>query len=158
MVYLYAVHRTGAVRASWDAIEVTTRGTRGRLANAITWMPKRRDLMEEFEAWAFDLVDSRKLERFEGVIPVSPCTGNVCNDCFARTGEMRRTRKAGIPYHAFECTACGKQGDRHLVSARVAALLLQRAMLNDTGRQRAPRTRHNHSWVSSNDPPSKFLA
>ena len=134
MVYLYAVHRTGAVHTSWDSVEVTTRGTRGILANAITWMPKRRDLMAEFEAWAFDLVDSGKIERFEGVIPVSPCTGNVCDDCFACTGEMRRTRKTGIPYHAFECTACGRQGDRHQVSARAAALLLQRAMQSGTGR------------------------
>jgi hypothetical protein len=31
-----------------------------------------------------------------------------------------------FPYHEFECTWCGKTGNRHQVSARVAALLLRR--------------------------------
>jgi hypothetical protein len=158
MVYLYALHRTGAAHASWDAVDVATRGTRGSLAIAITTMPKRRDLMAIFERWAFDLVDAGKIGRFEGVIPVSPYTGNVCDACFARTGEMRRTRKPGIPYHSFECTACGRQGDRHQVSARVAALLLQCAVNTGTGRQPARKTHHDHSRVSSNDPLGNSLA
>jgi hypothetical protein len=158
MVYLYALHRTGAAHASWDAVEVTTRGTRGSLAIAITTMPKRRDLMAIFERWAFDLVDAGKIGRFEGVIPVSPYTGGVCDECFARTGEARRTRKIGIPYHAFECVACGRQGDRHEVSARVAALLLQHAMNPGTGRQPARKTNRDHSRVSSNDPLGNSLA
>nr|MDO8088878.1 hypothetical protein [Candidatus Sigynarchaeum springense] len=45
-------------------------------------------------------------------------------------GELARTRKPGTPYHEFACTACGKVGDRHQVSARVAALLLKRAIEN----------------------------
>jgi hypothetical protein len=43
-------------------------------------------------------------------------------------GELRRTRKDGIPYHEFECASCGKKGSRHQVSARVSALLLKRAI------------------------------
>ena len=125
MVYLYVMHRTGAKHASWDAVTVSTRGTRGTLAIAITSMPKRAGLLAEFKAWARDLASAGVLPRFEDVTPVSPYTGLVCDDCMARTGELRHTRKDGIPYHEFECTSCGKKGNRHQVSARVAALLLK---------------------------------
>ena len=126
MMYLYVVHRTGAKHASWDAIAVSTRGTKGTLAIAITSMPKRAGLHAEFETWARDLASAGLLPGFEDVTLVTPYTGGICDDCFAATGELRRTRKAAIPYHAFECTSCSKVGDRHVVSARVAALLLKR--------------------------------
>jgi len=130
MIYLHALHRTGARHASWDAVAVSTRGTRGSLAIAITTMPKRAGLLAEFKAWARDLVAAGLLPRFEDVTLVSPFTGQACDECFARTGELARTRKPGTPYHEFACTACGKVGDRHQVSARVAALLLKRAIEN----------------------------
>jgi hypothetical protein len=129
---LYAVHRTGAKHASWDAISVSTRGTKGTLAIAITGMPKRAGLLAEFEAWARDLTRAGVLPRFEGVTPVSPYTGQLCDECLARTGELQRTRKEGIPYHEFECAACGKKGNRHQVSARVSALLLKRTIEQNT--------------------------
>jgi len=125
MVYLYVVHRTGAKHASWDAVTVSTRGTRGTLAIAITGMPKRAGLLAEFKSWAYDLAGAGLLPRFEDVTPVSPYTGQACDECMARTGELRRTRKDGVPYHEFECASCGKKGDRHQVSARVSALLLK---------------------------------
>jgi len=138
MVYLYALHRTGAKHASWDAVSVSTRGTRGTLAIAITCMPKRAGLLGEFEAWAHDLASAGILPRFEDVTPVSPYTGQVCDDCMARTGEPRRTRKEGTPYHEFECASCGKRGNRHHVSARVSALLLKRTTeRNNTAAARA---------------------
>jgi hypothetical protein len=138
MVYLYALHRTGAKHASWDAVSVSTRGTKGTLAIAITGMPKRAGLLAEFEAWARDLASTGVLPRFEDVTPVSPYTGQVCDDCMARTGELRRTRRAGTLYHEFECTSCGKVGGRHPVSARVAALLLKQIVEQST--IAAPRT------------------
>ena len=125
MIYLYVLHRTGARHASWDAVTVSTRGTRGTLAIAVTGMPKRAGLLAEFETWARDLASAGLLPRFEDVTPVTPCTGRACDDCFATTGKLRHTRKASIPYHEFECTSCGKTGERHQVSPRVAALLLK---------------------------------
>ena len=125
MIYLYVLHRTGARHASWDAVAVSTRGTRGTLAIAITSMPKRAGLFADFETWAHDLASAGVLPRFEDVTPVTPYTGRACDDCFAATGELRYTRKAGIPYHGFECTSCGKHGNRHEVSARLSALLLK---------------------------------
>ncbi len=125
MIYLYALHRSGAKHASWDAITVSTRGTKGTFATAITGMPKRAGLLADFETWARDIATAGLLPHFEDVTPVSPYTGQACDDCFSRTGELRRTRKAGTPYHEFECTLCGKVGGRHPVSARVAALLLK---------------------------------
>ena len=125
MIYLYALHRTGAKHASWDAVTISTRGTRGTLAIAITGMPKRAGLLADFETWARDLASAGLLPRFEDVTPVSPYTGRACDECFATTGELRHTRKASIPYHEFKCTSCGKTGNRHQVSARVAALLLR---------------------------------
>ncbi|MBN2152365.1 MAG: hypothetical protein JW839_13015, partial [Candidatus Lokiarchaeota archaeon] len=59
---------------------------------------------------------------------MTPFTGQACDECFARTGVLRRTRKVGTPYHEFTCTECGRTGGRHQVSARVAALLLKRAI------------------------------
>ncbi len=126
MIYLYVLHRTGAKHASWDAVAVSTRGTRGTLATAITSMPKRAGLMAAFETWARDIASAGLLPRFKDVRPISPFTGGVCDDCLAATGELQRTRKTGIPYHEFECVSCGKAGDRHQVSARVAAQLLKR--------------------------------
>ena len=124
-LYLYCIHRTGAVHAGWDALAIDTRGTRGTLATAITYMPKRRDLMDELAAWASDLQSAGLLPRFKDVVPVSPYTGQTCDECFAATGRQGRTRKKGIPYHSFECTSCGATGNRHEVSARVSALVLQ---------------------------------
>ncbi len=132
MVYLYVLHRTGARHASWDAVAVSARGTRGTLAIAITNMPKRDGLLAEFEAWARDLARDGVLPRFEDVTPVSPYTGRICDDCIARTSQPRRTRKHGVPYHEFECASCGKKGNRHQVSARVSALLLKRAIEQNT--------------------------
>jgi hypothetical protein len=125
MIYLYVLHRTGARHASWDAVAVSTRGTRGTLATAIASMPKRAGLFADFKAWARDLASAGVLPRFEDVTPVTPYTGRACDDCFAATGELRHTRKASIPYHEFECTSCGKHGNRHEVSARLSALLLK---------------------------------
>ena len=127
MIYLYAIHRTGARHASWDAVTVSTLGKHGTLANAITYMPKRKDLKDEFESWSRDLVDAGLLPSFKGVTPVSPFTSQVCDDCFSRTGKQARTRKKGIPYHDFECTnpSCGNKGNRHEVSARVSAIMLK---------------------------------
>ena len=125
MIYLYVLHRTGARHASWDAVAVSTRGTRETLATAITYMPKRAGLVVDFETWARDLASAGLLPRFEDVTPVSPYTGHVCDACMARTGEMRHTRKAGIPYHEFACTTCDRTGGRHQVTARVGALLLK---------------------------------
>ena len=132
MIYLYTLHRTGAKHASWDAVTVSTRGTRGTLATAITGMPKRASLLVEFETWARDLASAGVLPRFEDVTPVTPYTGRACDDCFAATGELRHTRKAGIPYHGFECTSCGKTGNRHEVSARISALLLKQIIEQTT--------------------------
>jgi hypothetical protein len=132
MIYLYALHRTCAKHASWDAVAVSTRGTRGTLATAITGMPKRAGLLADFETWARDLASAGLLPRFEDVTPVTPYTGRACDDCFAATGELRYTRKAGIPYHEFECTSCGKTGGRHQVSARLAALLLKQIVEQNT--------------------------
>jgi len=125
MVYLYCLHRTGAVHAGWDAVAVDTRGKRGTLATAITYMPKRADLMVEFASWAADLQSTGLLPRFDGVTAVSPYTGQACDECFAATGKQARSRKKGTPYHTFECTSCGTTGNRHEVSARVSALVLR---------------------------------
>nr|MDO8085216.1 hypothetical protein [Candidatus Sigynarchaeum springense] len=49
------------------------------------------------------------------------------NGCYPQ-----RTRKPGTPYHEFACTTCGRVGNRHQVSARVAALLLKRYIEHGT--------------------------
>ncbi|MBD3185753.1 hypothetical protein GF325_02900 [Candidatus Bathyarchaeota archaeon] len=98
MTYLYCLHRTGARHAAWDAIAVDTRGKRGVLANAITYMPKRADLMDEFTSWAQDLKDAGLLPGFEDVTPISPYTSQVCDECLAESGVQARTRKKDIDY------------------------------------------------------------
>ncbi|MHA2000353.1 MAG: hypothetical protein ACTSU9_19765, partial [Promethearchaeota archaeon] len=84
--------RTRKPTKTWDALAIDTRGTRGTLATAITYMPKRRDLMDELAAWVSDLQSAGLLPRFKDVVPVSPYTGQTCDECFAATGRQGRTR------------------------------------------------------------------
>jgi hypothetical protein len=133
MVYLYCVYRTGATVAGWDSVAVDTRGTRGTLARAITYMPKRKGLEAEFVAWANDLKEAGLLVGFDRVVPVSPYTSQACDECFCRTGKQQRKRAPGTGYHEFRCTdlACPNHvttGNRHEVSARVSAILLKQVI------------------------------
>ena len=130
MIYLYTTYRTGASQVGWDSVSVETRGTRGTLAKSITYMPKRKDLMDVFEEWARDLLNANMLSRFKEVIPVTPFTSQACDECFSRTGKQARTRTKGIGYHEFKCTTPGcphhdNPANRHEVSARVSALVLK---------------------------------
>lgn len=135
MNYLYCVHRTGATHAGWDSVAVDTRGKRGTLAKAITFMPKKKGLMAEFEAWAMDAKEAGKLPRFVEVVPVSPYTSQACDECYARTGKQARTRSKDAKYHEFTCTTPGCPNhdaiaNRHEVSARVSAILLKNRVEN----------------------------
>ncbi|MHC4229169.1 MAG: hypothetical protein ACYSW0_17215 [Planctomycetota bacterium] len=135
MVYLYCMKRTGATHAGWDSVAVETKGKRGTLAKAITFMPKKKGLMAEFKAWARDLKDAGTLPRFEKVVPVSPYTSQACDACFAKTGKQSRTRSKETRYHEFKCTmsGCPSKGtiaNRHEVSARVSAIMLKQQVEN----------------------------
>lgn len=132
MRYLYVLWRVGAHHVSWDAIAVNPRGRRGQLATAITYMPKRHQLFEEFEGWARDLKQSGILPNYEDTIAVTPYTGQVCDQCLATTGKLKRTRKKDSPSTTFKCVECGTEGDRHQVSARVSALLLKQQVEAET--------------------------
>jgi hypothetical protein len=158
MVYLYATFRTGAIHVGWDSVAVDTRGKRGTLARAITFMPKKKGLLREFQAWANDLKAAGKLPQFGGVVPVSPYTSQVCDECFARTGKQARTRAKQVGYHEFTCTTsrCPNhdvKANRHEVSARVSALTLQRQFESDAAISTWYATRS--LGVSSIDPAGK---
>ena len=135
MVYLYSIYRVGATHVGWDSVTVDTRGKRGVLAKAITFMPKKKGLMAEFEAWVLDLKAAGKLPRFEKVVPMSPYTSQACDECFARTGKQAKTRSKDTKYHEFRCTTPGCPNhdtveNRHEISARVSAILLQKHVEN----------------------------
>jgi len=126
MVLLYVAYRTGAMHVSWDGIVgIMTRGKKGVLAKAITYMPKQKELYDIFESWAMDLKKQGYLSNYIKTEVVSPFTSQVCGECYKRTGEMRRTLKKGLPYDEFECEVCGKLSDRHSNAAHVSALLLK---------------------------------
>ncbi|TFG12848.1 MAG: hypothetical protein EU535_05720 [Promethearchaeota archaeon] len=126
MVYLYAGYRTKAQYFVWDSAQgISTRGTRGTLATAITYMPNRKHLFDEFVIWAQDLKEQGLLPHYQLTEPVSPFTSRVCAECFQKTGKMRRSLKPNTSYHNVTCSICGWKGDRHSNSARVSALLLQ---------------------------------
>jgi hypothetical protein len=124
--YAYITYRTGATHVGWDGIDVNTRGTRGTLARAVTYMPKQKGLYRYFVDLCGDLSAEHVLTGLEGIHVTSPYTSQVCDECLARDGVARRTRDQSTPYHVFKCTACGSEGNRHQVSARVGALLLKR--------------------------------
>jgi len=131
MVYLYVGWKTRAKYYGWDSIKgISTRGTNGMLAQAITYLPKRKALYKEFCQWASDLRDQGLLPAFKDVIPVSPFTSQTCASCFQQTGRRTRSRMKGIPYHEFACKECNRSTrkdskvHRHSNSARMDALLL----------------------------------
>ena len=137
MVYLYVAWKTRARYLGWDAIGgISTRNQRGALAQAITYLPKRKALYDEFRQWACDLKDQGLLSSFHEVIPVSPFNSQTCGHCFQQTGKQERTKVKGIPYDEFHCKNCGRntQTDskihRHSNSARVSALLLQKHVIS----------------------------
>jgi hypothetical protein len=132
MLYLYIAWKTKAKYLSWDAIAgISTRGLRGTLAQAITYLPKRKALYDEFKQWVQDLRDRGLLPHYQDAIPVSPFNSQVCAHCLQRTGAQSRTRVKGLPYDEFRCKSCSRSThrepeiNRHSNSSRVAALLLQ---------------------------------
>lgn len=137
MIYLFIAWKTKAKYLTWDAIGgITTRGQKGALAQAITYLPTRKALFEEFRQWAQNLSDQELLPHYQDTIPVSPFNSQVCAHCLQRTGEQKKTKVKNIPYDEFQCRSCGRstQHDRtihrHSNSARVAALLLQDSLLS----------------------------
>nr|MDO8112988.1 hypothetical protein [Candidatus Sigynarchaeota archaeon] len=126
LLYAYMAYRTGAKHVGWDGVEVMTRGTRGRLAKAVALMPKRKDLKDECSGLFMDLQDAGFLSSFQMLHITSPYTSQVCDACFAKTGIPRQSRDPAAPYQEFWCNKCGVKVTRHLVSARSAALFLQR--------------------------------
>ncbi len=126
MVYLYAIHRTGAQYASWDAIQgISPQGRGATLATAVTYMPKARGLLEQVQDWAHDLQIQGYFPQFQGFQLVPLVSSEVCAECLTQGHGLQRTRVKGIPYHEFQCARCGKRGCRHANSGQVAAVLLQ---------------------------------
>ncbi len=128
MIYLFAGYKTKANYFAWDSVQgISTRGKKDTLANAVTYMPKRKELLAQFTSWAEDLKHQGLMPNYEATVSVSPFHSDICGDCFARTGERRKTRDKTRPYHDFWCTdlECGKQGNRHSNSGQVSALELQ---------------------------------
>nr|MDO8115439.1 hypothetical protein [Candidatus Sigynarchaeota archaeon] len=128
LLYAYMIRRTGAKHVGWDKVEVTNRGTRGKLAKAVTSMPKRKDLKEECAGLCADLQDAGFLPSFQMLHVSPPYTSQVCDACFARTGIPHQSRDPAAPYQEFKCNICGSKTTRHVASARSAALFLQRAI------------------------------
>lgn len=125
-LYAYLAYRIGAKHVGWDGIDVTTRGTRGKLAKAVTYMPKRKGLYHEFSETCGDLAAENLLPNLEGIHVANPYTSQVCDECLARNGVAKRTRDKSTAYHLFRCTACGHEGDRDQVASRSSALFLKR--------------------------------
>ena len=132
MIYLYVAWKTKAKYVGWDSIGgISTRGKRGALAQAITYLPKRKVLYDEFRRWASDLKVQGFLPHLEATVPVSPYNSQTCAECFQQTGKQEHSRVKDIPYDAFSCKRCGRNSqndpiiNRHSNSARVSAILLQ---------------------------------
>ncbi|TXT67062.1 MAG: hypothetical protein BAJALOKI1v1_190005 [Promethearchaeota archaeon] len=135
MVYLYVAWKTHAKYLSWDAIgSISTRDTRSTLAQAITYLPKRKELFAEIRQWAEDLWEQGILPHYEELVPIGPFHSQICAHCFQKTGVKRQTRQKTIPYDEFRCTECerGTHADalitRHSNSARMSALVLQECL------------------------------
>jgi hypothetical protein len=125
MIYLFVAYKSRAKHLSWDSIsDISTKGTSGALARAITYLPKRNELFNLINEWAQDLVSQDYFPELEDIVPVSPYTSQVCGRCFKSTGKMSRTLSKGIPYDEFLCTVCGKHSNRHSNSAQVSAISL----------------------------------
>ena len=126
IVYLYTAYRTGAKYIGWDTAQgISTRGTRGALAMAITYMPNRKALYDEFVAWAENLRALGFLSEYISTELITPFTSRTCAECFQSTGAMKRTLVQNENYHTVECSVCEWCGNRHHNSARLNALLLQ---------------------------------
>jgi hypothetical protein len=137
MIYLYVGWKVRARYFGWDSIGgISTRGTNGMLAQAITYLPKRKALYEEFCQWATDLKEQGLLIAYEDVIPVNPFTSQTCASCFQQTGRRVRSRLKEIPYHEFSCMDCNRSTQRdskvhrHSNSARMDALLLHQHLIS----------------------------
>lgn len=138
MIYLFLGWKSQANYFGWDAIAgISTRNANGALAQAITYLPKRKGLFMEFTQWAADLRQQGLLPSYIDCVPVSPFNSQVCAECFQATGEQARSRKKGIPYHEFTCTKCERNTQEHPVvhrhsnSARMNALRVQRSVYSN---------------------------
>jgi len=120
MVYLFAAFRAKAKYLSWDSIGgISTRGKKGTLAQAVTYLPKRKVLYDIFRKWASDLHEAGLLPSYRDTIPVRPFTSSICGEC------MKPGLRQGATYDDIICPHCGHVGNRHSNAARVAAKLLQ---------------------------------
>ena len=127
MLYLYAGYRTGAKYFAWDGVQgISPRYKKGKLATAITYMPNRIDLYDNFISWASDLKIQGDLSNYRSTEVVSSFTSQVCGDCFAVSGKMNKTLLKVDLYDKMICKNCGKIVNRHSNAARVSALLLKK--------------------------------
>ncbi len=126
MIYLFIAYKTGGSHLSWDSIGgLSTKGTSGALAQAITYLPKQKAHFDIFRQWAEDLKRQDFLPNYEDTTPVSSFTSQVCAFCFQQTGTITKTLVKGLPYDQFRCKKCGKTSNRHSNSAQTSALLLE---------------------------------
>ena len=133
MLYLFLGWKSRVSYFGWDAIAgISTRNTNGALAQAITYLPKRKGLFTEFTQWATDLRQQGLFPSYIDMVPVSPFNSQICAECFQATGVQAHSRKKGIPYREFTCKTCERNTQenpvvhRHSNSARMNALLVQR--------------------------------
>ena len=128
MLYLYGLHRTGAAYAAWDAVQgISTHGTKGTLAMAVTTMPKKSSLYILFQNWANDLQAQGFLPHYRETRLIPPVSREICAQCVSKGRGLRKTRVKNLPWDEFRCTdpGCGYQGISHVNNARVAALRLK---------------------------------
>ncbi len=108
MTYLYIGSKVGTKYYGWDSVGgVSTRGMKGHLAKAITYIPKSSKLFGEFLAWAKDLEAQGYLQNYKGTVLIQPYTSKVCAKCYQNTSKKKRTRDESKPYNDFTCTVCG---------------------------------------------------
>ncbi len=120
MIYSYAAKKTSVTYFAWDDIsEMSTKGLTGRLASAVTYLPRIDGLKGLFK----EMLEDFGLN-FNNIYETDARTSSICAECGSRTDSLKED------YHTVRCDN-GHEKNRHENAARVSAQSLEKRVLKE---------------------------
>jgi hypothetical protein len=114
MIYTYVARKTRASHFGWDDIsEMSTKGLTGRLASAVSYLPRQDGLKGLLEEWLEDFHLPREVRE------VDARTSHICSKCRGKMQEIEGR------YHLMRCSKCNRAANRHENAASVSAQSLK---------------------------------
>ena len=115
----------GAKNFGWDDIsKITTKGLRGKLAQIVTYLPRKDGLKGLFEEWLEDIYGKGNF----GIFEPSPYTSSICGCCGKKS--MKKIDKLNSKCSNSNCAKYEQKSNRHQNASQVNAQEVNKLVLN----------------------------